>query len=122
MTTQDGQPFQLQVLWEEEDWAFKTIIVWKRQCWGCGGPGVREDLKLDCGESFYMTAFEDEIDQSTHGILKAEFCSQDCIARAIPQLAQAISGWREDREGGRSNGSCIHFRKLTTVLTVCRVK
>lgn len=102
MPTQDGEPFQLRVRWKYDvPEAFGTNIIWKGQCWGCGGPKVRDELKFDCTLNQWIAYKETTLRHPSY--MKADFCSK--------QLAEATADFRNDVDQC-SLGECEIF--LTT--------
>jgi hypothetical protein len=64
---------------------FSPNTMWKKQCWGCGGPGVTEELT-------FVTEWtsEEPNKESPFG----EYCNKQCIGKAVPELARCSLDWK----------------------------
>jgi hypothetical protein len=77
--------------------------MWTGQCWGCGGPGVKEELNFDCSEYQYYFTYDEEQGRSDEeeersSILKQEFCCETCLLGSIRQLAKTTYEMRRYSE------------------------
>jgi hypothetical protein len=86
MPTLDGKYFRLHL-----NRRFSPNTTWESQCWGCGGPGVKEDLR------FRIREWKNE--QHNQYYPFGEYCSNECILQAVPELANCSAAWMEASAG-----------------------
>lgn len=94
--TTDGTPFQLCFVSPSDGGDPIPNTLWIRQCWGCGGSGVQNELDFDCRHTEFDAEY---LVTKPYPWLHGEFCSKQCVHAAIPQLAQVTAEWKQGREG-----------------------
>lgn len=103
MSTPGGGPFRLRL----SRINFAPNTMWKGQCWGCGGPGITDELTFSVTE----WTSEEPNDEFQFG----EYCSEQCIGKAVRELAGCSRGWKAQNEGsGLLLGSSEEFWDLLT--------
>ena len=66
-------------------------LEWEDQCWGCGGPGVQE--------TFSSELIEWTREEPNDSYSVGQYCSAECVRKAIPAIARCSSAWVANPSG-----------------------
>lgn len=77
-------------------------VLWEDQCWGCGGHCALQD-KIKFGARI-CTPYEYD-----WPFWFGEFCSENCVRRAVPEIARVSILWRKQNRNEWIDGEPITF-------------
>jgi hypothetical protein len=75
----------------------RSNTEWYGQCWGCGGPGVKDD---------FFCLVDERGSGESECYKMGNYCSRQCIRSAVPELARHSVEWRHNEFNSGSYLSC----------------